>query len=235
MPSISESYESIKSRIDCAAKQSGRNTSAIELIAVSKTWPAHIISELVECGHTLFGENRAQEIEAKVPYLPGTLRWHFIGHLQKNKVRKVLPHVEAIHSIDSLQIAERINSIAGDLGIYSKIYLQVNNAGESTKFGFSQNELLNCFESILGLDRIEIEGLMIIPPFDPDPELTRPEFAALRELRDKLENDSGTRLPGLSMGMSHDFEVAIEEGATAVRIGSSIFGQRKAWKNKEDL
>ena len=233
MTSISESYELIKSQIECAAGNSGRDAEAIDLIAVSKTWPAETVSELVECGHKLFGENKVQELEVKAPSLPSSLRWHFIGHLQKNKVRKVLPLVEAIHSVDSLEIAERINTIASDLGLFPTIYVQVNHARESTKFGFSPEELTRSFDSLLQLDRIEIEGLMIIPPFDPDPEKVRPEFAAARNLRDKLEQINGIKLPGLSMGMSHDFHVAIEEGSTSVRVGSSIFGKRKVIKSNQ--
>lgn len=230
MASISESYELIKSQLQCAAKKSGRNPEEIELIAVSKTWPIETVSELVQCGHKIFGENKVQELEVKSPSLSSSLRWHFIGHLQKNKVRKVLPLAETIHSVDSLDIAEKINTIAHDLGLFPKIYIQVNHASESTKFGFSPEELSQSFDSLLQLDRIEIEGLMIIPSFDPDPEKVRPEFAALRDLRDKLEQTNDIKLPGLSMGMSNDFHIAIEEGSTSVRIGSSIFGKRKVIK-----
>ena len=233
MISISESYELVKSQIQCAAETSGRNPEEIELIAVSKTWPISTVSELVECGHKIFGENKVQELEVKCPSLSSSLRWHFIGHLQKNKARKVLPLAETIHSVDSLDIAERINTIAHELGLFPKIYIQVNHLGESTKFGFSPEELFQSFDSLLQLDRIEIEGLMIIPSFDADPEKVRPEFAALRDLRDKLEQITGIKLPGLSMGMSNDFLIAIEEGSTSVRIGSSIFGKRKVIKSNQ--
>ncbi|MEE2968088.1 MAG: YggS family pyridoxal phosphate-dependent enzyme [Verrucomicrobiota bacterium] len=234
MTSISESYELIKSQIRTAEEKSGRVAGSVELIAVSKTWPAQVVSELVECGHRDFGENRVQELELKHPDLPSSLRWHFIGHLQKNKVRKVLPFTEKIHSVDSLDIAKRINSIAHELGLFPKIYIQVNHAKESTKFGFSAEELSSSFDSLMQLDRIEIEGLMVIPPFDSDPENVRPEFAALRKLRDELEQKHDIKLPGLSMGMSNDFHVAIEEGSTSVRIGSSIFGKRKVIKPNQN-
>jgi len=230
MTSISESYELIKSQIRSAADKSGRDPKEIELIAVSKTWPTETISELVECGHKTFGENKVQELEVKSPSLSSSLRWNFIGHLQKNKVRKVLPLAETIHSVDSLDIAKRINTIAHELGLFPKVYIQVNHARESTKFGFSPEELSQSFDSLLQLDRIEIEGLMIVPPFDQDPEKVRPEFAALRKLKNKVEQSSGLKLPGLSMGMSNDFHIAIEEGSTSVRIGSSIFGKRKVIK-----
>jgi len=234
MTSISESYELIRSLIGSAEEKSGRDAGSVQLIAVSKTWPAEVVSELVGCGQKDFGENRVQELEIKCPDLPSSLKWHFIGHLQKNKVRKVLPFAETIHSVDSLDIAKRINTIAHELGLFPKIYVQVNHAGESTKFGFSPEELSSSFDSLLQLDRIEIEGLMTIPPFDSDPENVRPEFAALRKLRDELEQKNDIKLPGLSMGMSNDFHVAIEEGSTSVRIGSSIFGKRKVIKPNQN-
>ena len=227
MACLEDSYQETKSRIETAATKAGRKPEDIELIAVSKTWPIEIISNLVNCGHRTFGENKVQEIETKVPLMPSNLEWHFIGHLQKNKVRKVLPHVKKIHSVDSLQIAQRINHIASELGLFPKVLLQVNNANESSKHGFSPSSLVESFDNLLKLDRIEIEGLMSIPPFDPDPENVRPNFIFLRNLRDKIEKDSGVPLPQLSMGMSNDYEIAIEEGATSVRVGSSIFGKRK--------
>ena len=233
MSNIAQLYESVKDRVDAAAQKSGRDAQDIELIAVSKTWPAQTIAELIECGHDLFGENRVQEVVTKVPALPARLRWHFIGHLQQNKVRKVLPLVETIHSVDSSEIARRIDFIAADLGLFPKVYLQGNTAGEAGKFGFPVDTIRAEFDSLLQLERIEIIGLMLIPPLTTEPSLTRREFVALRELRDELADHSGLPLQGLSMGMSNDYEMAIEEGATAGRVGSSIFGNRKAWKAKE--
>ena len=233
MSPIPELYESVKERIACAAQKAGRNPSEIELIAVSKTWPADIIAELIECGHDLFGENRVQELVAKVPMLPARMRWHFIGHLQQNKVRKILPLAETIHSVDSSDLARRIDLIAADLGLFPKVYLQVNTAGEAGKFGFSVAQVRKEFDSLLELQRIEIIGLMLIPPLASDPSLTRREFVALRELRDELTARCGLPITGLSMGMSCDYEIAIEEGSTAVRVGSSIFGSRKSRKVKE--
>ncbi len=233
MSNIAQLYESVKDRVAAAAQKSGRDAQDIELIAVSKTWPAQTIAELIECGHDLFGENRVQEVVTKVPALPARLRWHFIGHLQQNKVRKVLPLVETIHSVDSSEIARRIDFISADLGLFPKVYLQVNTAGEAGKFGFPVDTIRAEFDSLLQLKRIEIIGLMLIPPLTTEPSLTRREFVALRELRDELADHSGLPLQGLSMGMSNDYEMAIEEGATAVRVGSSIFGDRKAWNAKE--
>ena len=233
MSPVAELYESVKERIARAAQKAGRNPPEIELIAVSKTWPAATIEELIECGHDLFGENRVQELVAKVPMLPSRLRWHFIGHLQQNKVRKILPLAETIHSVDSSDLARRIDLIAAELGLFPKVYLQVNTAGEAGKFGFQVEQIREEFDSLLELERIEIIGLMLIPPLASDPSLTRREFVALRELRDELTARSGLPLTGLSMGMSRDYEIAIEEGSTAVRVGSSIFGSRKTRKAKE--
>ena len=227
MHSIGDSYQKTKSQIEIAANKAGKKFSEIEFIAVSKTWPIEVISELVDCGHKVFGENKVQEIETKVPNMSSSLEWHFIGHLQRNKVRKVLPLVNMLHSVDSLQIAKRINDIASDLGLFPKVLLQVNNADESSKHGFTKDGIYESIDELLKLERLEIEGLMVIPPFDPDPEKVRPYFVNLRNLRDELEEMSGVKLPTLSMGMSNDFEVAIEEGATSVRVGSSIFGERK--------
>ena len=229
MSLIPDSYQTICGRIAAAAGRSGRSADEIELVAVSKTWPAETVAELADCGHQLFGESRVQELEEKVPALPSRLRWHFIGRLQKNKVRKVLPLAEAIHSVDSTGLARRIDSIAADVGVFPKIYLQVNTGEEASKGGFSKDGLKAELEEILELPRIEVAGLMAIPPLMKEAEDVRPHFAALRELRDELATASGIPLPGLSMGMSHDFEIAVEEGATIVRVGSAIFGKRRPW------
>lgn len=233
MHSIPDAYELVKGRIAEAAHRAGRERGEIELVAVSKTWPAETVAELADCGHRLFGENKVQEIEAKAPALSERLQWHFIGHLQKNKVRKVLPLADVIHSIDSAELAVRVNSIAADLGLFPKIYLQVNSAAEASKFGFSPDALRAGFDSLLELDRVEIVGLMAIPPPAKDSADARRHFVALRELRDELAAASGLPLTGLSMGMSHDFETAIEEGSTIVRVGSAIFGRRQVFRRPQ--
>ena len=193
---------------------------------VSKTWPAETVSEVVAAGQICFGENKVQEAEGKIPALPTHLKWHLIGHLQRNKVRKALPLFGTLHGIDSLKLARYTSGIALELGLKPEVYLQVNLAGEGSKNGYVPEELRRDFDALLSLDGIEIIGLMCIPPAVSIPEEARPWFVKLRQLRDELTALSGHPLPGLSMGMSGDFDVAIEEGSTIVRVGSAIFGSR---------
>jgi len=209
-----------------AAVRSGRLAEAVELVAVSKTHPVEVVRELARAPHWLFGESRVQEVLAKAPELPSSLRWHFIGHLQKNKVRKLLPWVEAIHSIDSLGLAEDVDRMAAEEGRRPDVYLQVNVSEDAAKFGFTREGVRRDLDRLLDLPRVNVVGLMTIPALVDDPEKNRPAFAALRELRDELEAVSGVPLPGLSTGMSEASEIAIEEGATLVRVGSAIFGRR---------
>ena len=226
MSSIADNLDAIRHRISEASKRSGRTLGDVEILAVSKTFPADQVQEAVDAGQLLFGENKVQELLSKQPALPSKLRWHLIGHLQSNKVRKCLPFVDAIHSVDTLSIARDINRIATELGLFPKVYLEVNLAAESTKHGFKPEQLRQELDGLYSLDRLFIQGLMCIPPFDANPEQTRRYFVVLRELRDELQVIGGAPLPKLSMGMSHDFEVAIEEGSTIVRVGSAIFGTR---------
>ena len=167
-----------------------------------------------------------QEARAKIPLLPSQLRWHFVGHLQKNKVRHALPLFGMIHSIDSVELAEQMDRLAREEGLFPRVLLQVNVAGEARKFGFKPELLLITGEELFKLQRLSIEGLMTIPPLSEDPEKSRPYFARLRSLRDEMQSRFSVQLPHLSMGMSDDFPVAIEEGATLVRIGTRIFGPR---------
>jgi PLP dependent protein len=226
MNDLASRLQAIRDRISAAALRCGRDPATVQLLAVSKTFPVEAIRQAVDAGQLLFGENKVQEILAKAPQLPAELQWHLIGHLQSNKVRKVLPHVRAIHSVDSLDLARDIDRIAGELGLTAKIYLEVNLGDESSKHGFHAEGLRTQMGALHALTRLEIQGLMCIPPFDDDAEKSRPYFAQLRTLRDELAKSSGIPLPLLSMGMSHDFEIAIEEGATMVRVGSAIFGER---------
>lgn len=231
-----EALAIVREKIDAAAKKSGRQTDEIELVAVSKTHPPEAIQAVSDAGQTVFGESRVQEARAKIPLLPGKLRWQFIGHLQKNKIRAALPLFELFHSVDSLELAQQFQRIAEEDGQRPRVLLEVNVAGEASKFGFSPTAILSQTEEILALDRLDVVGLMAMAPFAPDAENSRPYFARLRELRDELQKEGGVGLPQLSMGMSGDYLVAIEEGATLVRVGSAIFGTRsgKKWSPTGD-
>ncbi len=226
MSQIAENLSAVSERLAEAVATSGRQAGEVELLAVSKTFPAEVLTEAVAAGQLLLGENKVQELLAKKPELPGKVRWHLIGHLQSNKVRKILPAVDAIHSIGSLDLAQDVQRIAAELGLYPKIYLEVNVAAESSKQGFLPADLRRQLDELLGFDRLEVLGLMCIPPFAPNAEESRKYFVFLREFRDELAKAAGIPLSGLSMGMSHDFEVAVQEGSTIVRVGSAIFGKR---------
>jgi PLP dependent protein len=223
---IAGNLTEIRSRIHAACQKVGRSDSEVELIAVSKTFPVDLIRDAVDAGQVVFGESRLQEAEPKIEVLPGSLQWHFIGGVQRNKVRRILQRFETIHAVDSLRLASYINEVGRELGLFPKVFLQVNIGGEETKGGFEMDALTADMESLLALDRLEILGLMCIPPAEKDSESARPWFVKLRELRDQLESAFSVRLPALSMGMSGDYEIAVEEGATHVRVGSSIFGKR---------
>ena len=226
MADISDNLADIRNRISAACVRVGRDPREVSLIAVSKTFPVEAIREAAEAGQTVFGESRLQEALPKVEALPSSLHWHFIGRIQRNKVRKILPCFEVIHAIDSLRLASHTDEVAREIGLFPKVFLQVNVAGEESKGGFEPAVLCSEWDALLGLERLEILGLMCIPPAGPDAESARPWFAALRALRDQLQAASGLPLTSLSMGMSGDYEVAIEEGSTHVRVGSSIFGKR---------
>jgi PLP dependent protein len=224
---VSENLSKVFSAISDSARQAGRSPESVSLIAVSKTHPVEVIQEAVDAGQLIFGENRVQEAQPKISALPAKLHWHLIGHLQSNKVRLALPLFELIHGVDSLELLAHIDRVAGDLGLFPRVLLQVNVAGEASKFGFAPGKLLALVEEIVKFDRVQIEGLMTIPPLAPAPEHSRRYFVTLRELRDKLATECRFPLPQLSMGMSNDFRVAIEEGATMVRVGTAIFGERR--------
>lgn len=227
MDPIADRFALVRKKIAEAAAGAGRSPGEIELVAVSKTHPPETIRVAVEeAGQTLFGESRLQEARAKQPLLPGRLRWHFIGHLQKNKIRAALPHFELFHGIDSLELARQVQRIAEEEGLRPSVLIEVNVAGEATKFGFPAASLETQIEDLLALDRLAIEGLMCIPPPGPTPEDSRGYFVQLRELRDRLQDSARVGLPQLSMGMSNDYEVAVQEGATLVRVGTALFGER---------
>ena len=226
MSDIAENLADIRERISAACLRTARDPASIELIAVSKTFPAEAVRLTIDAGQVHFGESRLQEALPKIDLLPGSIHWHFIGRVQRNKVRRILSSLDVIHAVDSSDLASYINELARELGLFPKIFLQVNVAAESSKGGFDPEVLCAEMESLSILDRLEIMGLMCIPPATPDAESARAWFVVLRDLRDRLERESGVPLPCLSMGMSGDFEVAIEEGATHVRVGSAIFGHR---------
>jgi PLP dependent protein len=226
MGSIDQNLQRVRARISEAARKSNRSLDEVQLIAISKTHPAESVREAFAAGQSVFGESRVQEARAKIPDLPSALRWHFVGHLQKNKIRQALLLFELFHSVDSLALAEDINRIADEAGLNPRVLLEVNVSGEGSKFGFSPEKLRAAIEPMLGLPRLTIEGLMTIPPLGPEAEESRRFFAGLRVLRDKLQQEFAVGLPELSMGMTNDFPIAIEEGATMVRVGTAIFGER---------
>jgi hypothetical protein len=226
MSVIASQLGEIQQRVYQACRRAGRSFTDVRLIAVSKTFPVEDIREAIEAGQTCFGESRLQEVEPKIAALPLILEWHFIGSVQRNKVRKILPLFPWIHAVDSLKLATYINGVAGEIGLVPKIFLQVNQAGEESKGGFTETGLADAMGALLELSHIEIAGLMTIPPASQDEQETRLWFRKLRVLRNSLEARFSTKLPFLSMGMSGDFETAVEEGATHVRVGSAIFGKR---------
>ena len=226
MLSIAENLERVRKQIAHAAAKAGRTVDEIELVAITKTHPAEKVREAIEAGQTLFGERRVQEARVKIPELPSNLHWHYVGHLQKNKIRHALPLFELFHGVDSLALAQEMNRIAADEGLHPRVLLEVNVAGEGSKFGFSPDKLREQMEGLLALQRLSILGLMIIPPLGDKAEASRKYFVQLRELRDRLQTEFHVDLPQLSMGMTQDFPIAVEEGATLVRVGTAIFGER---------
>jgi len=243
--SIAGNIAHIRERIVAAAARAGRNPSEIALMAVSKTMPADRIREAFEAGQRLFGENRVQEFQAKHAELSAAsptvasaavcnvfeieqAEFHLIGHLQSNKAAKAVELFHSVDSVDSLRLAERLDAAAAKLGKTLRVLAEVNVGGEQEKSGIAPDspELLEILRAASRLRNLEFRGLMTIPPFTENPEGARPYFRRLRELRDRLSAETGIALPELSMGMSHDFEIAVEEGSTCVRIGTAIFGGR---------
>jgi len=227
---IRKNVAEVRERIANAARKAGRRAEEITLIAVSKTHPAEVIREAFEAGIRHFGENRVQEWEGKrsgVEDLPG--QWHLIGHLQSNKATRAAKVFHSVDSVDDFALAQRLDRARGEMAGAEKlrVLIEVRIAKEETKSGVEKDLLRELAEKIGKLGRLELAGLMCIPPFLQDVESVRPHFADLRELKAKLETSLGRKLPVLSMGMSHDFAVAIEEGATEVRVGTALFGERE--------
>src|SRR6266480_2914462 len=234
MSSVAENLERVREQVAEAAAKVGRAVDEIQLIAISKTHDAEKVRAAYGAGQTLFGESRVQEARAKIPELPSNIRWHFVGHLQKNKIRHALPLFEIIHSIDSLALAQDINRIAQEEGLHPRVLLEVNVAGEGSKFGFAPDKLREQMQELLALARLSIEGLMCIPPLGVESEDSRKFFVQVRELRDSLEKEFSVKLPQLSMGMTQDFVIGIDEDATLVRVGTAIFGERSKKQKATD-
>ena len=224
---IEENYQSVKGRIEAACRRAGRNPASVMLVAVTKYAELEWVRALVDLGIVELGESRPQQLMARSQELSAPVHWHLIGHLQRNKVRAVLPLTELIHSADSLRLLEAIERIAAELDLQPRVLVEVNLTGEEAKHGFREDELESAWSDVLRFEHVRVEGLMTMAAYSDDPEAARPVFARLRALRDRLERASpaGSRaaLSHLSMGMTGDFEVAIEEGATIVRIGSALW------------
>jgi len=225
---IGENLGVIRGQIAAAARRAGRDPRSVRLVAVSKTKPAPLVEEAFAAGQTLFGENYVQELAAKAAEVRGPVEWHFIGHLQSNKVRQIAGLVTMIHSVDRLSLAEEISRQSDRLGRSCDVLVQVNVSGESSKRGTTSREAIELVRGVALLPALRVVGLMTMPPFFDDPERARPFFRELRLLAGEIESLAipGVSMAELSMGMSGDFAVAIEEGATLVRIGSAIFGER---------
>jgi pyridoxal phosphate enzyme (YggS family) len=224
--SLQDNLNSVRLRIRAACDRCDREPNSVTLLAVSKTHPPETIQAAADLGLLVFGENKIQEAKTKIPSCPGKLRWHFIGHLQSNKCRDAVELFEMIQGVDSLPLAQEISKRAEQSAKTMPVLLEVNVAGESSKFGYQPEKLLAELKELKALPRIQIHGLMTVPPWTAEPETARPHFKRLRELKKQCEEILAVPLPHLSMGMSGDFEVAIEEGATIVRIGTALFGPR---------
>jgi pyridoxal phosphate enzyme (YggS family) len=225
MSSVKENLLKVRERIERAAQKAGRDPKEIKLLAVSKTVELDRIKEAIEAGVSILGENYVQEAQEKIEALGKSVSWHFIGHLQSNKAKYAVRLFDVIHSIDSIPLAEELNRRAEQPDRVIRVMIEVNLSKEATKFGTDEERVLNLARRIQNLDHLSLEGLMTMPPYFDSPEMSRPYYVALRELKDRMVKE-GIPLKELSMGMSNDFEIAVEEGATYVRVGTAIFGPR---------
>jgi pyridoxal phosphate enzyme (YggS family) len=221
-------YQQIFNRIESACARVQRESSSVKLIAVSKTHPPESVKAMSQMGVRDFGENKVQEAKAKIPECPSNLNWHGIGHLQTNKAKDAVRLFSMIHSVDSLKLAQELAKQAENQSKHLPILLEVNVSGEGTKFGLKPSEVFEVASSINSFSHLEFQGLMTMAPFSENSETARPFFRKLAELKKDLEHKFGASIPHLSMGMSGDFEIAIEEGSTMVRIGTALFGERKS-------
>ena len=221
-----ERLEQVQERMAAACARARRHPSEVQLIAISKTYGPDRVREAADCGLRLFGENKVQEAEAKIPECPGSLSWHLVGHLQSNKAARAVALFDQIHAVDSLKLLQRLEAAAAAEGKRLPVLLEVNVSGEASKFGLPPAAVPELLAQANHLEFVQINGVMTMPPLTPDPERVRYYFRRLRQLRDEWSAASGLPLAELSMGMSHDFEVAIEEGATWIRVGTALFGDR---------
>lgn len=225
MSTIRENLVHVMERIEKAARRVGRDPKEVKLVAVSKTVEVNRIKEAIAAGISILGENYVQEAKRKIEEIGRQVEWHFIGHLQTNKAKYAVRLFDMIHSVDSLSLAEELNRRAEKEGQVIKVMMEVNLSGERTKFGTEEEKAFELAKKICELRNLSLVGLMTMPPYFDSPEASRPYFIKLRELKERLEKE-GIPLKELSMGMSSDFEIAIEEGATYVRVGTAIFGPR---------
>jgi len=233
--SIAERVADVQARIVAACARAGRKAEEVEIIGVTKTFGPDVVDEAWRAGVRRMGENRVQEAVAKIPQCGSGPEWHLIGHLQRNKVRPALEFFSVFHALDSVRLVEQLDRVAEEAGVQPRVLLELNVSGEASKFGIKPDEAVAVVDQVLRARSVTLIGLMTMAPFFPDPQQTRPVFARLRELRDRIERDCGVRLPQLSMGMSNDFEIAVEEGATWVRLGSVLFGHRQKWSAMRGL
>ena len=230
---LASRLEEIRERMSAACLRAGRAPDSVRLLPVSKMHGPEEIEEAVRAGLDCFGESRVQEARQKIPLCSGGLHWHFVGHLQTNKVREAVSLFEVLHAVDSVRLLECVDRLCAEEGRVLPVFLEVNVSGERSKFGLKPEELGGVFEAAGRLHRVRIAGLMTVPPIAEDPEESRPFFRHLRQLRDEWSPRAGLPLAELSMGMSHDFDAAIEEGATWVRVGTLLFGERRRVEGHE--
>jgi len=228
VPDIADNLAQVQQRITTACKRAERSPEEVQLVAVGKKFTADVIREAADCGLTLFGENRVQEAKAKIPDCPGHLRWHFIGNLQTNKCRDAVALFDMLHAVDSLHLANELNKRCEQAAKVMPILLEVNVSGEGSKHGFSPETAVNAMKEFSDFPQLELHGLMTMAPYSRQPESSRPYFQKLCEVKTACEDKLGAPLPELSMGMSGDYEIAIEEGATLIRLGTTLFGPRAA-------
>jgi hypothetical protein len=226
MTEAARALREVRDRITAACARSGRDPGSVSLVAVSKSVPSLRVRELLACGHDLFGENRVQEGLAKIGEVGAGARWHLVGHLQRNKAKHAVGAFEMIHSVDGVDLAGELDRRAAARGIVQPVLVQVNLSQEATKSGTDEEGAVPLLEAVAGLVHLDLRGLMTIPPPAKEAEESRPWFGRLRALRDRAEKLLGRSLPELSMGMTDDFEIAVEEGATLVRVGRALFGER---------